>query len=154
MNRGKALQPEKDCEYCGKQLPAMRHPEMRYCDPVCRQRDRYQKEHPVDGLKCLDCGKIFTRVGSHVVQVHGYESVIEYRQEHGLMRQETRLEDHADKMRKKRYKHTEENLKLGADNRYKKGGDHGKRVSEFWKNRKQKSEYKKLNSNLRGNIRI
>lgn len=153
-HRGKAVQPERDCEYCGSSLLALRHPASRYCNPTCRQRDRYQREHEVDGLKCLDCGKVFTRVGSHVVQVHGYESVIEYRHEHGLMAKETRLQDHADAMSKKAQGYDHDNLELGKDNRYQKGGDHGKGVTEFWKNRKDKSEYKKLNSNLRGNIRI
>jgi hypothetical protein len=152
MNRGKALQPDKDCEYCGKQLLSLRHPNAKYCDSGCRQRDRYQKEHDVDGLKCLDCGKIFTRVGSHVVQVHGYGSTTEYRKEHGLMAKETRLQVHADMMREKAT--TFWNLEEGSKTRYKKGGNHGERVSEFWENRKQKLGYEKLHSNLRGNIRI
>lgn len=154
MNRGKAIQPERDCDYCGKPLVALRHPKAKYCDTVCRGRDRYQREHEVAGLKCLDCGKIFTRVGSHVVQVHGYESVIEYRIEHGLMAKETRLQDHADAMSEKAQGYNHDNLELGADNRYKTGGGHGKKVTAFWKNRKKKLEYEKLNSNLRGNIRL
>lgn len=152
MHRGKGLQPEQDCEYCGQSLPAIRHPKMRWCNAICRQRDYYQRNHDIDGLKCLDCGRIFTRVGSHVVQVHGYESVIEYRREHGLMAKETRLQDHADQMSKKAQ--TQDNLKFGKPKQYKKGGEHGKEVTKFWKNRKNKAEYKKLNSNLRGNIRI
>lgn len=154
MNRGKAIQPDKSCGYCGNQLRVLRHPNAKYCNPTCRQRDRYQKDHEIAGLKCLDCGKIFTRVGSHVVQVHGYESVLEYREEHGLMAKETRLQDHADQMSEIAQDYDHDNLKLGKDNRYQKGGDHGKRVTKFWKNRKNKMEYKKLNSNLRGNIRI
>lgn len=154
MHRGKAVQPERDCEYCAKQLPTLRHPKARYCDPTCRQRDRYQREHDVAGLKCLDCGKIFTRVGSHVVQVHGYESVVEYRIEHGLMAKETRLQDHADAMSEKAQNYNHDNLELGADNRYKTGGEHGKKVTEFWKNRKNKSEYKILGSDLRGKTRL
>ena len=154
MNRGKAIQPDKDCEYCGKDLPSLRHPKARYCSSVCRGRDRYQREHGVEGLKCLDCGKVFTRVGSHVVQAHGYESVAEYRYDHGLMAKETRLQDHADVMSTKAKHYNHENLESGKDNRYVEGGEHGKRITEFWKNRKKKSDYKKLNSNLRGNIRL
>lgn len=154
MSRGKAIQPDRDCEYCSHALPRLRHPGARYCNPTCRQRDRYQKEHDIQGIKCLDCGKIFTRVGSHVTQVHGYSSTLEYRTRHGLMTHETRLQDHADHMRAKLGDHAIDNLKLGVDTQYSVGGDHGKGVSEFWRNRKEKLEYKKLNSNLRGNIRI
>lgn len=153
-HRGKAIQPERDCGYCSKNLPALRYPAAQYCNPTCRQRDRYQHEHEVDGLKCLDCGKVFTRVGSHVVQVHGYESVVDYRREHGLMAKETRLQDYADAMSVKAQGYDHNNLESGKDNRYRKGGNHGAEVTEFWKNRKNKSEYNKLNSNLRGNIRI
>jgi hypothetical protein len=150
MHRGKATQPDKDCEYCGQALPELRHPAARYCNPTCRQRDRYQREHAAPGLPCLDCGKIFTRVGSHVVQVHGYESVAEYRQEHGLMAKETRADDHAQHMSDLAKEQERPGLELGAPYRYHKGGDHGKQVTEFWRNRKQKSEYTKVNSNLRG----
>lgn len=146
MHRGKALQPEQDCEYCGQPLPALRHPKMLWCNSTCRQRDYYQRNHEVDGLKCLDCGKIFTRVGSHVVQVHGYASVTEYRVEHGLMAKETRLQDYADEMSQKAS--TQENLELGKPTRFKKGGPHGDHVKIFWKIRKQKMGYKKLNMPL------
>lgn len=151
--RGKAIQPNRDCDYCAKQLPGLRHPKARYCNSDCRQRDRYQREHATgNGIKCLDCGKLFTRVGSHIIQVHGYESAIEYRIEHGLMAKETRTSDHASKMRRKA--HNLENLQFGKNTRYQKGGKHGKQVTEFWRNRKSKMDYKKLNSTLRGESRL
>ena len=137
-HRGKALQPDRDCDYCSAQLPELRHPNARYCDPTCRQRDRYQREHEVEGIKCLDCGKIFTRVGSHVVQVHGYESVAEYRQEHGLMARETHTEQHAREMSRKAQAYDHRNLEAGKPHRYHKGGDHGEKLKEFWKNRNKK----------------
>lgn len=151
MNRGRAIQPERECDYCGTQLPALRHPEAKYCNTICRGRDRYQREHDGPGVKCLDCGRMFARVGSHVVQAHGYESTLEYRQEHGLMGHETRVEEHAETMRAKVSKKAIENLERGEPYRYRKGGKHGEKVTKFWQNRKKKSEYKKLNSNLRGN---
>lgn len=150
MNRGKALQPERDCDYCGKPLVALRHPNAKYCDTICRGRDRYAQEHDEPGLKCLDCGKVFVRVGSHVVQVHGYESAAEYRVEHGLMAKETRTDEHAACMSEKAQAYDFNNLELGEPHRYREGGDHGEQVTEFWKNRKAKAEYTKLNKTLRG----
>lgn len=136
MHRGKAIQPDKDCEYCGKQLPALRHPKAEYCDVICRGRARYARDNDAPGIKCLDCGKMFRRVGSHVVQAHGYESTLEYRREHGLMARETRVDEHAAKMRSKVT--TLGNLGRGAERRYKKGGEHGEKVKEFWDNREKK----------------
>lgn len=90
-------------------------------------------------IQCLECPLKFVRVGSHVVQVHGYESVAEYRKEHGLMARETRASGYAEKMSRKA--NTHENLEAGSHARFKKGGNHGNVVSEFWKNRKkQRSE--------------
>lgn len=139
MSRGKAIQPDRDCEYCAKQLPALRHPMARYCNPICRQRDKLDRQRKGKGIKCLDCGKLFVRVGSHVVQVHGYESVIEYKEEYGLASKETHTEEHIALMRSKVTKVSIDNLENGKDNRYTKGGGHGERVSEFWKNRKEKT---------------
>jgi len=136
MHRGKAIQPDRDCEYCGKQLPALRHPKAEYCDTICRGRARYARDNDKPGIKCLDCGRIFRRVGSHVVQAHGYESTLEYRREHGLMARETRVDEHAANMRSKVT--ALGNLGHGAERRYKKGGDHGEKVKEFWQNREQK----------------
>lgn len=144
MHRGKAHQPDRDCDYCGKTLPSLRHPNAKYCDPICRGRDRYQKEHSKPGIKCLDCGKMFARVGSHVVQAHGYENTAEYLQEHGLMSKETRTDEHAESMRGKIKEYSVKNLATGAPMRYKKGGDHGERVKKFWDNRKKKEGYKEL----------
>jgi hypothetical protein len=141
MHRGKALQPDRDCDYCGSLLPALRHPSTKYCNPTCRQRDRYQIEHDRPGIKCLDCGKLFIRVGSHVVQVHGYGSTAEYLQEHGLMAKETHTQEHIEDMRGKVTYKAMENLQLGKPNRYRKGGDHGEKLKKFWKNRKDKKGY-------------
>lgn len=148
MNRGKALQPDRDCDYCGSLLPALRHPSSKYCNSICRGRDRYSKEHDKPGMKCLDCGRMFARVGSHVVQVHGYESTAEYLQEHGLMAKETRTEEYASNMRKKVQQISIDSLETGKDNRYKEGGDHGEKLKEFWENRKNKQGYKQVGTTL------
>ena len=148
MHRGKSVQPERDCEYCSKSLPELRHPTNRYCDKTCRQRDRWQRDHVGDGVKCLDCGKLFNRVGSHVVQVHGYESVLEYKKEHGLTGKETRTDEHALLMRSKVTDKTISNLENGKSNRYRKGGDHSERVSDFWRNRKERKGYLETNTKL------
>lgn len=87
-------------------------------------------------IQCLECPLKFVRVGSHVVQVHGYENVAEYRKEHGLMAKETRVSEYAKKMSE--MASTYENLEAGSHARFKKGGGHGEVVSEFWKNRKKR----------------
>lgn len=138
MHRGKRIEPYAECEFCGKPLPALRHPETRYCDTICRGRARYAREHDKPGVKCLDCGLVFQRVGSHVVQVHGYESTAEYRQEHGLMARETHTSEHAANMKQRVTSKALENLESGVDSRYKKGGRHAARVKEFWDNRESK----------------
>lgn len=105
-----------------------------------QQRQRLEQkriqESDEDLIKCLECPLRFRRIGSHVVQVHGYESVAEYRKEHGLMARETRVESHARQMR--REASTIDNLEKGAHRRFKKGDSHGEQVKEFWKNRKEK----------------
>lgn len=136
MTRGKAIQPQAYCEYCNKELPTLRHPEMRYCNAICRERDRYQRNHAGKGITCLDCGLLFTRVGSHVVQVHGYESTAEYRYAHGLKAIETHTKEHAQEMREK--VSTIDNLQSGEPTRFKIGGTQGKVITEFWNNRHKK----------------
>lgn len=148
MHRGRSIQPSRDCEYCGLELPALRHPKAKYCNPLCRERARYHRKYVEQGVKCLVCNKPFVRVGSHVVQAHGYESVGEYRKEYGLMSKETRLDGYADKMG--RLARNKKNLKAGRDNQYIKGGSHGDAVSEFWVNRKTKAGYRELGRTLRG----
>ena len=81
-------------------------------------------------VKCLECGLMFVRVGSHVVQVHGYESALEYRREHGLMARETRTAGYAAKMRAKARNY--DNLENGASTRFVKGGDHPEMLKNFW----------------------
>ena len=89
-------------------------------------------------------------MGSHVVQVHGYENVIEYRKEHGLMAKETHTKAHADDMRKKVTDKAIENLKRGEDTRFVEGGSHAKDLKKSWDNRKQKKGYIENNTPLGG----
>jgi hypothetical protein len=98
-------------------------------------------------IACLECKLKFRRVGSHVVQVHGYKSTLEYRRAGGLMQKETRTKDYAHKMKLKAS--AIENLALGKRTRFVKGGRHGDVVREFWQARKATSDYKKINSTLR-----
>lgn len=136
MHRGRRVEPERDCDFCGKPLPTIRHPKTKFCNPTCRQRYRWAQLNKGKGIKCLICGNFYARVGSHVVQVHGYDSVAQYRKEFGLMARETRIDTHAAEMRSKAV--TADNLERGAPYRYVKGGDHGERVKEFWRNRERK----------------
>lgn len=81
-------------------------------------------------IKCLECPLSFTRVGSHVVQVHGYGNVSEYRLSHGLKSTDTSTPAHRQKMHD--LNKSAANLVKGVDNRFKKGGDHGIAVSKYW----------------------
>ena len=138
--RGKSIQPAQECLWDNKPLPELRHPKALYCDAICRGRDRWAREHVGEGVKCLICGKMFNRVGSHVVQVHGYESTAEYTKEFGLLARETHTKSHKIEMREKVTQKAIENLKLGKDNRYVEGGDHGEHLKQFWANRRRLSE--------------
>ena len=133
--RGKMPMLPAECEFCNKPLPDVRHPSMRFCTNVCYQRDKWQRTHPVgNGIKCLECGKVFTRVGSHVVQVHGYENVNEYRKEHGLMSKETRTKEHAELMREKIVEKSVENLGKGKSWRFTSNDNHVDELKQFWNN--------------------
>ena len=91
---------------------------------------------------------MFKRVGSHVVQVHGYASALEYKHEHGLMAKETRTEEHSQLMRNKVTNQSKENLKKGAETRFKSNDGHAEHVKKFWSNRKSKKGYVKINTRL------
>lgn len=152
-HRGKAIQPDRNCDFCNKQLPALRHPKAKYCDTICRGRDRWQREHVGEGVKCLVCGKLFNRVGSHVVQSHGYESVDEYKYEFGLTSRETHTEEHIELMRGKVTDKAIDNLRLGEDMRFRKGGDHAEKLREFWHNRKTKRGFEQLRQSRGENVK-
>lgn len=90
-------------------------------------------------IKCLECPLSFIRVGSHVVQVHGYENVAEYRREHGLMARETAGAVYRNKMRTLARNY--DNLEKGISTRFKPDDGHGQRITEFWKNRRANGLY-------------
>lgn len=148
MHRGKRLEPYKECDWCNKTLPALRHPKQKFCSFDCRSRERWNRENVKDGIKCLVCSKMFNRVGSHVVQVHGYENVLEYKREFGLNKHETRTKKHAESMKKKLVDKSVDNLEKGAHTRYEKGKVN-KDLEQYWINRKSKEGYKKIGSSLR-----
>lgn len=104
-----------------------------------RQRLYLKRQADYDGdlIKCLECNLAFMRVGSHVVQVHGYESAKEYRKAHGLdwkTGRVTTVASHREHMSKLvKQNGTINNLEKGAPSRFIKGGGHGKIVSEYWR---------------------
>ena len=107
-----------------------------------RQRLYSKRVAEFDGelIKCLECNLAFKRVGSHVVQVHGYDSAKHYRKTHGLdwkTGRATTVPQHREHMAKLvKQNGTIHNLESGAKHRFTKGGDHGKVVSEYWKMKK------------------
>lgn len=86
----------KNCKVCGDKIISPRF--RTYCSKICRtkatnkkhrkyqsawQEKAYQKRLLKSGkelIPCLVCGKKYIQVGSHVVQVHGFESCREYRE--------------------------------------------------------------------------
>jgi len=138
----------KKCLWCGGPI-LKEHPlKYKFCSPECKkqhqnkklreddafhehrrnwQRERRQKdllalpeEHRV---QCLDCGKWYVQLCTHVIQVHGYESAREYKEHHDLEtskgvvpkwyteeKGETAIENG-----------TYKNLEKGAHRRFKKG---------------------------------
>lgn len=82
------------------------------------------------------------------MQSHSYESVLEYKQEHGLMGKETHTEEHTKLMRSKVTKKALDNLTKGKPMRYEKGDDHSEKLKAFWSNRKSKKGYIQTNTSL------
>ena len=46
--------------------------------------DKKREESGLKVIQCLICKRKFRQVGSHVVQIHGYETARQYREEFGL----------------------------------------------------------------------
>lgn len=91
-------------------------------------------------VKCLECNLSFVRVGSHVVQVHGYESASEYRRAHGLIPRETLGPNYRQKMHDKLDPKVLANLEKGINTRFTKGGGHAEVVKKFWEGRKKRND--------------
>ena len=89
-----------NCKVCGGELPNSRF--RTYCSEACRTKHynkkyaeriaKYNKERrdkiasiadPKRKCQCLICGKHYTQVGTHIVQVHGI-TAREYREQFGL----------------------------------------------------------------------
>ena len=133
MARGKAPQPPKPCGFCGQPLPEVRHPQARFCNPICRERKRWER---AEGVACLVCGKKYKRVGSHVVQVHGYGSSADYRWEFGLAQSETRMDDYAQTMSKKFKPDRSSVVEAGKHTRFK-PNDERIKTAEWWRKRRE-----------------
>ena len=104
------------------------------------QRKRLERKRIAEAeeplIQCLECPLYFRRVGSHVVQVHGYANTAEYRKQHGLMAKETRTEPYAKKMAQKASTIT--NLEKGAHKRFGEEDGNPHIVSKFWRRREEK----------------
>lgn len=107
-----------------------------------QQRIRLEKKRVAENeeqlIKCLECSLTFVRVGSHVIQVHGYQSAQEYRKAHGLdwkTGKATAIASHRNRMGKLAKENgTESNIiEKGAPYRFVKGGRASKIVTEYWK---------------------
>ena len=103
------------------------------------------RAHGRDGLvKCLECNLWFLRVGSHVVQVHGYETARDYKLAHGLdwkTGKDTAAKEYRQHMAAKAKENgTEANLEAGAKYRFTKGGRSGEIISNYWKFKKEFNE--------------
>lgn len=95
-------------------------------------------------IKCLECNLWFVRVGSHVVQVHGYETARDYKLAHGLdwkTGKDTASKEHRQHMGAKAKENgTEANLEAGAKYRFTKDGRSRELVSNYWKFKKEFNE--------------
>lgn len=83
------------CKICGNPITGRYRT---FCSKGCRgvslyrRRKDYNKkwqakkrgEYSEDKIQCLDCGRWYVQVGTHVIQAHGYESAREYREAHDL----------------------------------------------------------------------
>jgi len=82
------------CQQCKKIfLPKNEHTHnIKFCSILCRNRSyqprvtewhrKYRDKVAIGGdnkVKCIECGKWYIQVGSHVVQRHGFETAREYR---------------------------------------------------------------------------
>ena len=129
------------CEYCGKDYETNRK-QTRYCSIQHQRKHRWEREHlfGVDKVQCLDCGRWYVKLGSHVIQSHGYKTAKEYRLEHGLDYKKgiipeshrALLEDNV------RENGTINNLEKGAKHRFVKGdGRASKIVTGHWKYKRE-----------------
>lgn len=136
MERGFKVEIRKTCKECGELL----HKRQRtYCSKKCRlkatnkkhskmqvqwERNKRDKEASIPSknkLQCQICGKWYTQVGSHVVQVHNM-TAREYKEQYGFDVKKGQLPEDYRKLKKQRVfeNKTVENLKEGEKYRFKK----------------------------------
>lgn len=107
-------------------------------DEQCKRRELKRIKENDELIKCLICNMKFIKVGSHVVQKHGYENAKQYRKEFGLSKRESTTNIYRKHM--KDIARNSDNLINGKDSRFKKGGNHGERVKEYWKQKRNNKE--------------
>lgn len=93
-------------------------------------------------IQCLECPLKFVRLGSHVVQVHGYENAVAYRKEHGLTKAEMVAPNYKEKMHNLIAPVSLENIKDSVATRFPKGERTSQERKEWWENRLKKQGVK------------
>lgn len=89
-------------------------------------------------INCKECSLAFVKLGSHVVQVHGYKTAREYRVAHGLdpkTGKDMTIASHRKIIGKNAKKNgTVENLKEGARFRFREGDGRARDIVKgYWK---------------------
>jgi hypothetical protein len=131
------------CKFCGKTIIInnKKTNNIKFCSITCRNKYNYRFKSGRDKMRerrarynletyakdelvqCLVCGKWYRQVGSHVVQVHGFNSAREYRKCFGFDLKKGQLPEDYRKIKAKiaieRKAHL--NLKTGEKYRFKKG---------------------------------
>lgn len=133
-------------EGCQELLPPLRHPKKQYCSFKCRDAERCKRSRTARGVpvvQCLECGKWYTKVGSHAVLAHGYVNAREYKIAFGLNYKKGVIpEEHKRQLAENvRANGTMENLKNGADKRFVKGDGRANKIMKQYWNYKRTGNY-------------
>lgn len=123
-------------EYCDKQYWTQY--KKLYCTTSHREKQRWHNKYLKDKgdlVACLVCNAKFVQVGTHVVQVHGYESAREYRLDYGLDYKRGVVPSYYRKLKGEQAieNGTYKNLIKGSKFRFKKGGRSGQEVKKYWR---------------------
>lgn len=123
---------------CGEEYWSQ-YPNSEYCCSNHRQREKWYRnnlDNDVEKIQCLECNGQYVKIGSHVVQVHGYETAREYRIAHGLDYKRGQVPDwHREILKDNVYENgTVFNLftKNATANRFTKNGRSSAVVSNYW----------------------
>jgi endogenous inhibitor of DNA gyrase (YacG/DUF329 family) len=83
------------CKICGKPVPKRYRT---FCSKKCRNKDLYKRykkynlkwaqkkrgEFAPGKIECLECGRWYVQICTHVIQAHGYGSAREYKETYDL----------------------------------------------------------------------